>query len=150
MPSTISAAMERSTSLRPPRPTRCVPHAPLPIETSDLPSSPESDDVRYPTSLATPPVESICADYLKNELVHLDFQRKLDALVTAPTNGVSALSYLGQPFTAPPKGVRPQDVPFLRFFCRRLVLTFPLPASAPKLLPDKVQCFLASLLSRNL
>ena len=105
------------------------------METSDLPSSPESDDVRYPTSLATPPVESICADYLKNELVHLDLQTKLDALVTAPTDGVSPFFYLGQAFSPPPKDVRPQDVPFLRFFFCRFVLTFPLLASAPKFLP---------------
>ena len=107
--------------------------------------------MRYPTSLATPPVESICADYLKNELVHLDLQTKLDALVTAPTDGVSPFFYLSQAFSPPPKDVRPQDVPFLRFFFRRFVLSFPFLASAPKdFFPDKVQPFLASLLSRNL
>ena len=154
----MSAAMERSSSLRPPRPTRSVPDAPLPIQTSDLPSSPESDDVRFATPLASPLVESpvhedapahpqptdpqtsssatasssdtsaltpIRAHYLKKELVHLEFQRELDALVTAPTNGVSPFSYLGQPFTPPPKGAPPQDLPFLRFFFRRFVLSFP-------------------------
>ena len=180
----MSAAMERSSSLRPPRPTRSVPDAPLPIQTSDLPSSPESDDVRFATPLASPLVESpvhedapahpqptdpqtsssatasssdtsaltpIRAHYLKKELVHLEFQRELDALVTAPTNGVSPFSYLGQPFTPPPKGAPPQDLPFLRFFFRRFVLSFPFLASAPKdFFPDKVQPFLASLLSRNL
>ncbi|RDX55630.1 hypothetical protein OH76DRAFT_1525271 [Lentinus brumalis] len=175
--------MERSSSLRPPRPTRSVPNAPPPILT-DILASPESEDVHFATPLASPLVQSpaqedgpahpqsphlqtsasasasssdasaltpIRAHYLKKELIHLEFQRELDALVQAPTDNVSPFSYLGHPFTPPPKGAPPQDLPFLRYFFRRFVLSFPFLASAPKdFFPDKVQPFLASLLSRNL
>ncbi|KAI0750865.1 hypothetical protein C8Q80DRAFT_1268175 [Daedaleopsis nitida] len=171
--------MQRSNSLRPPRPTRSVPDAPFPLRT-DLPSSPDSDDVRFSTPLASPLVDSpvqddppsdpqpasaestdatsssssltpIRAHYLKKELIHLEFQRELAALVTAPSNNVSPFSYLGQPFSPPPKDAPPVDLPFLRFFFRRFVLSFPFLASAPKdFFPDKVQPFLASLLARNL
>ncbi|KAH9943424.1 uncharacterized protein BXZ73DRAFT_97466 [Epithele typhae] len=61
------------------------------------------------------------AHYLKKELIHLEFRRELDALVTAPTNNISTFSYLGKPFT-----------------------------HHRKMRPISTSPFLASLLSRNL
>ena len=100
---------------------------------------------------STHELTAIRAHYLKKELIHLEFQRELGALVTAPTNNVSTFSYLGHPFTLPPKDAPPLDLPFLRFVFRKFVLSFPFLASAPKdFFPEKVQPFLGSLLSRNL
>ncbi|KAI0832435.1 hypothetical protein BC628DRAFT_1440558 [Trametes gibbosa] len=177
--------MERAPSLRPPKPSRSVPELPIPLPSdTPLPPSPDSDDARFATPLASPLVSSpvaehppelprtqsapspspdpdsatdfttltpIRAHYLKKELVRLQFQRELDALVAAPTNNVSTFSYLGSPFTPPPKDAPHLDLPFLRYFFRHFVLTFPFLQSAPKdFFPDKVQPFLASLLTRNL
>ncbi|KAI9000998.1 hypothetical protein BD414DRAFT_543072 [Trametes punicea] len=162
--------MERSPSFRPPKPSRSVPEVPPPPPSDTLPS-PQSDDAHFATPLASPLTHSpstttlrtcqihqdfttltpIRAHYLKKELVRLQFQRELDALVTAPTNNVSTFSYLGSPFTPPPKDAPHLDLPFLRFFFRHFVLTFPFLEAAPKdFFPDKVQPFLASLLTRNL
>ncbi|KAI0352942.1 hypothetical protein OH77DRAFT_1558589 [Trametes cingulata] len=175
--------MERTPSLRPPRPSRSVPDVPLPPSRSDSLVSAASENDHFATPLASPLVESpvnehppqlsqagpsatsdasasnadvttltpIRAHYLKKELIRLQFERELDALVTAPTNNVSTFSYLGSPFTPPPKDAPHLDLPFLRYFFRRFVLTFPFLESAPKdFFPDKVQPFLASLLARNL
>jgi len=58
---------------------------------------------------------------------------------------------LGPPFSPPPKDAPKIDLPFTRYLFRQFVLTFPFLASAPKnFFPDKVQPFVASLLSRNL
>lgn len=180
--------MERSSTLRPPKPSRSVPDLPPPSP-SDTHSPPDSDDGIFATPPASPLVISdktlaasplsehppelpnsrsdaalpsdpgpdfttltpIRAHYLKKELIRLQFTRELDALVTAPTNNVSTFSYLGSPFTPPPKDAPPLDLPFLRYFFRHFVLTFPFLESAPKdFFPDKVQPFLASLLTRNL
>ena len=91
------------------------------------------------------------AHYLKKELVHLQFRQELTALTTVPTNNISTFSYLGPPFTPPPKDGPRLDLPFLRFVFRQFVLSFPFLAAAPKdFFPDKLQPFMASLLLRNL
>ena len=118
-----------------------------PVSASGLPATNAPSSAQDDSAELTP----VRAHYLKKELVHLEFRRELDALVTAPTNNVSTFSYLGHPFTPPPKDAPHLDLPFLRFVFRRFVLSFPFLAAAPKdFFPDKVQPFLASLLTRNL
>lgn len=91
------------------------------------------------------------AHYLKKELIQLQFRREFRALLDAPSNNVSTFSYLGPPFTPPPKDGPRLDLPFLRYIFRQFVLSFPFLAAAPKnFFPEKLQPFLASLLSRNL
>lgn len=89
----------------------------------------------------------IRAHYLKKSLIQLQFSREIQAI----TSSASTLSYLGTPFSPPPKDPPIIDLPFLRYLFRQFVLTFPLLASAPKdFFPNKVQPFISSLLSRNL
>src|SRR6266404_3470252 len=89
----------------------------------------------------------IRAHYLKKSLIQLQFSREIQAI----TANASTLPYLGPPFSRPPKDAPILDLPFLRYFFRQFVLTFPFLASAPKdFFPDKVQPFISSLLSRNL
>lgn len=89
----------------------------------------------------------IRAHYLKKSLIQLQFSREIQAI----TSNASTLSYLGTPFSPPPKDAPFLDLPFLRYLFRQFVLTFPFLASAPKdFFPDKVQPFISSLLSRNL
>jgi hypothetical protein len=91
------------------------------------------------------------AHYLKKSLIQLQFSRELDLITTSYPNNLSTLSYLGHPFTPPPKHAPPLDLPLLRFIFRQFVLTFPFMAAAPKdFYSDKLQPFMASLLSRNL
>lgn len=93
------------------------------------------------------------AHYLKKSLISLQFQKELAAITTThpafPT--LSPMSYLGSPFTPPPKGAPRMEMPFLRFLFRQFVLSFPFVASAPKdFFPQKLQPFIGSLLARNL
>lgn len=91
------------------------------------------------------------AHYLKKELVSLQFRRELRALTTIPSNNISTFSYLGPPFTPPPKDGPRLDLPFLRYMFRNFVLSFPFLAAAPRdFFPEKLQPFMANLLSRNL
>jgi hypothetical protein len=94
----------------------------------------------------------IRAHYLKKSLIQLQFSREIQAITsTANNSSASTLSYLGPPFSSPPKGAPTLDLPFLRYLFRQFVLTFPFLASAQKdFFPDKVQPFISSLLSRNL
>lgn len=171
--------MQRSLSGRPPRPSRKIPdlppsspcdaqahdtevdtpdseaqefhtapnspeHAPPPSATSDQTSS---DAVPNKDLELTP----IRAHYLKKQLVALQFHYEFNTLISAPTNNVSTFSYLGPPFSPLPKDAPALDLPLTRYFFRKFILTFPFLASAPRdFFPDKVQPFLASLLSRNL
>jgi hypothetical protein len=89
----------------------------------------------------------IRAHYLKKSLIQLQFSREIQAI----TSNASTLSYLGTPFSPPPKDAPIIDLPFLRYLFRQFVLTFPFLASAPKdFFPDKVQPFISSVISRNL
>lgn len=168
--------MESTSSLLPPRPTRVLPALPPSIDT-DQPSDPESDPGLFSTPLASPveahpaelssgdtPPETkelpgpdyttlspIRAHYLKKQLISLQFHHELDTLIAAPTNNVSTFSYLGPPFSPPPKDAPRLDLPLLRYFFRKFVLSFPFLAAAPRdFFPDKLQPFMVSVLSRNL
>lgn len=94
----------------------------------------------------------IRAHYLKKTLIALQFANELSGLTqVSPNPAVSPLSYLGPPFTPPPKDATMMDFPFMRFMFRQFVLTFPFLASAPKdFFSHKVQPFISSVLSRNL
>lgn len=139
------------TSPRPRRPTRGLPPAPLVIGDEDqvpLTSSPISEEkpVESPKDL-TP----LRAHYLKKTLIQLQFYRELDAITTSAPNNTSTFSYLGPPFSPPPRDAPPLDLPFLRFMFRQFVLTFPFMSAAPKdFYSEKLQPFMASVLSRNL
>lgn len=92
------------------------------------------------------------AHYLKKTLISLQFAEELKTITTQPSNSsVSTLSYLGAPFTPLPRDVPQHDLPFLRFMFRQFALTFPFLAAAPKdFFPNKLQPFIASVVSRNL
>ncbi|KIY49231.1 hypothetical protein FISHEDRAFT_29912, partial [Fistulina hepatica ATCC 64428] len=91
------------------------------------------------------------AHYLKKALVQLAIHNELDAITTAAPNNTSTFSYLGPPFSPPPKDAPSLDLPFLRYIFRQFVLTFPFMAAAPKdFYSDKLQPFMASVLSRNI
>ncbi|EIM88426.1 uncharacterized protein STEHIDRAFT_95601 [Stereum hirsutum FP-91666 SS1] len=120
-----------------------TPTAPI-IEPVSSPAQSESEP--DPTTL-TP----IRAHYLKKTLIQLQFQRELEGIASTPSPNISTLSYLGPPFTPPPKDGPIIELPFLRYFFRQFVLTFPFLAGAPKdFFPEKVQPFVASLVARNL
>lgn len=83
--------------------------------------------------------------YLKKALVQLQIRNELKQLQRP-----DALSFLGAPFTPPTNGKR-IDLPFLRYFLRRFVLTFPFLRIAPaNFFPDKVQVFAERFFARNL
>ncbi|KAF8655309.1 hypothetical protein AX16_003206 [Volvariella volvacea WC 439] len=114
--------------------------SPPPLSSSPEPHQDDSDTRLTPQR----------AHYLKKYLIQLQFRRELDAIVSNTTN-VSPLSYLGPPFSPPPKHAPHVDLPLLRYIFRQFVLTFPFMAAAPKdFYSDKLQPFVASILSRNL
>jgi len=94
----------------------------------------------------------IRAHYLKKTLISLQFSKELEGLTTvSPNPAISPFSYLGLPFTPPPKDAPLLDFPFMRFIFRQFILSFPFLAAAPKdFFPQKVQPFISSVLSRNL
>ncbi|CCA75758.1 hypothetical protein PIIN_09748 [Serendipita indica DSM 11827] len=109
------------------------------------------NNITQPNDLIT--LTPLRAHYLKKSLVTLQFSKELlgftDMDPSIPT--LSPLSYLGPPFTPPPRNAARHDVPFLRFMFRQFVLTFPFITSAPKdFFPSKVQPFVGSLMARNL
>lgn len=91
------------------------------------------------------------AHYLKKALVQLQFSRELDLITSEGPENVSTLSYLGSPFTPPPKDAPQLDLPFLRYIFRQFVLTFPFMAAAPKdFYSQKLQPFVNAVLARNI
>lgn len=91
------------------------------------------------------------AHYLKKSLIQLQLNQEIEAILNAAPSNESTLSHLGPPFSPPPKGSSPLDLPFLRYIFRQFVLTFPFMAAAPKdFYSEKLQPFVASMLSRNL
>lgn len=126
---------------------------------SEVPPTPAVNDHGLESSgaaLASPDETTLTplrAHYLKKSLVTLQFSKELLGFTEMdpawPT--LSPLSYLGRPFTPPPKGAPRLEVPFLKFMFRQFVLTFPFISSAPKdFFPLKAQPFVSSLVSRNL
>ena len=108
-------------------------------------------------SAAMPPSPSegdltpLRAHYLKKSLVQLQFAREFAFLTSPGPDNVSTLSYLGSPFSPPPKDAPPVDLPFLCYIFRQFVLTFPFMAAAPKdFYSQKLQPFVAAVVSRNL
>jgi|ERR1700722_2234005 len=134
--------------------TTTLPPSNIVVPNNDYPDLDQSHQVEQPShsrrnedSVLTP----LRAHYLKKSLIQLQFNREVDAITTASLHNISAFSYLGHPFTPPPKDAPPLDLPFLRYIFRQYVLTFPFMAAAPKgFYSDKLQPFLASVLSRNL
>ena len=91
------------------------------------------------------------AHYLKKSLIQLQFAREFLLITTQGPPNVSTLSYLGSPFSPPPKDAPPVDLPFLRYIFRQFILTFPFMAAAPKnFYSQKLQPFVAAVVSRNL
>lgn len=110
-------------------------------------SSKDSVTTEDPSTDLTP----LRAHYLKKSLVQLQFSRELDLITTEAPGNVSTLSYLGLPFSPPPKDAPFLDLPFLRYIFRQFVLTFPFMAAAPKdFYSQKLQPFAAAVLARNI
>ncbi|TFK55731.1 hypothetical protein OE88DRAFT_1652180 [Heliocybe sulcata] len=144
---------------RPRRPTREAPKPPASVDVDGAPEEPEANAplVSSPTlesdnSLGElVPLTPLRAHYLKKSLIQLQFRQELDALTTSAPNNISTFSYLGPPFKPPPKDAPYLDLPFMRYIFRQYVLTFPFLKEAPKdFFPEKLQPFMASVLSRNL
>ncbi|KAJ7781216.1 hypothetical protein B0H16DRAFT_1658847 [Mycena metata] len=109
--------------------------------------------LQFPPSTAPASIDltPLRAHYLKKSLIQLQFNHELDAITTPTSTNVSSFSYLGPPFSPPPKDAPALDLPFLRYMFRQFVLTFPFMAAAPKdFYSDKLQPFMASVLARNI
>ncbi|PPQ77762.1 hypothetical protein CVT25_011197 [Psilocybe cyanescens] len=113
--------------------------------------APLEDDDSTATTTNKSDLTPLRAHYLKKALVQLQFARELDLISTEGPPNVSTLSYLGPPFTPPPKDTSPLDLPFLRYIFRQFVLTFPFMAAAPKdFYSLKLQPFVGAVLARNI
>lgn len=150
------------TSTKPRAPTRSLPPPPLEIPEEHNEEAINGDCSQAKDEIIESPVDftearqkeltPLRAHYLKKSLVTLEFHHELDVLLAAPAApNVSSLSYLGSPFSPPPKGAPAIELPFLKFAFRQFVLTFPFLAGAPKnFFPDKLQPFISSLQSRHI
>lgn len=150
-----------SSQRRPRRPTRDLPPEPPPANDansaqitgaaseSPIVDEPEQDDA---TSESARKLTPIRAHYLKKTLIALQVNREVEAITTAPSvPNLSTLSYLGPPFSSPPRDAPSLDLPILRYIFRQFFLSFPFLSTAPKnFYAEKLQPFIASVLSRNL
>jgi PX-associated len=141
----------------PKKPTRALPSVPVEAEEQETlavdVSSTIASDANSPQTVTEATLTPIRAHYLKKTLITLQFRQELAALVNPPSSApnLSPFSYLGPPFSPPPKSSPPLDLPFTRFMFRNFVLSFPFLAGAPKdFFPSKLQPFITSLLSRNI
>ncbi|KAF8974540.1 hypothetical protein BDZ97DRAFT_1646831 [Flammula alnicola] len=124
--------------------------SPVPPPSLDSPDSQQHDNDE-PESDNSSDLTPLRAHYLKKYLVQLQFTRELDLITTEGPENVSTLSYLGPPFTPPPKNTPPLDLPFLRYIFRQFVLTFPFMAAAPKdFYSQKLQPFVNAVVARNI
>ena len=123
---------------------------PPPLPSKDTHSGQEHDEQAQETPHNAYELTPLRAHYLKKQLVQLQFHRELNAITSIPRNNVSPFSYLGPPFSPPPRDGPRLDLPFLRYMFRHFVITFPFLQAAPKgFFADKLQPFMASLMSRN-
>ncbi|KAG5652462.1 hypothetical protein H0H81_004958 [Sphagnurus paluster] len=151
--------------VRPQRPSRSIPPLPPLVTGSDEPLIDDEQDEQEQqfqssveeTPTAQDPLHAtdltpIRAHYLKKSLVQLQFRHEIDAITTHSPTSTNTLSFLGPPFSAPPRDANPfLDLPLLRYIFRQFVLTFPFMAAAPKdFYSEKLQPFVASALSKNL
>ena len=115
-------------------------------DTSSLNNNVENEEILEST--LTP----LRAHYLKKTLVSLQLRHELELITTpSPNPAVSTLSYLGSPFSLPPRDAPFLDLPFVRYMFRQFIITFPFLHGAPRdFFPQKLQPFIASVLSRNL
>lgn len=142
---TSPQASSLTSKHRPRRPTRQIPS--VPKSTDDDPV----DHVQVPSEEHYLALTPLRAHYLKKSLIQLQFHKELNHITNAPDDGGSTLAYLGAPFTPPPTGAQPLDLPFLKYIFRQFVLTFPLLAAADKsFYPNKLQVFVASALAKNI
>ncbi|KAF5370136.1 hypothetical protein D9758_001026 [Tetrapyrgos nigripes] len=148
-----SSSATTPSAPRPRRPTRRVPLPPSDAlgDDNEVPRSEsplDIEDSQVPSDQLLTPIR---AHYLKKYLIQLQFEYELDAVTTSSPYNVSTLSYLGPPFSPPPKEAPPIDLPFLHYIFRQFILTFPFMASAPRdFYSDKLQPFTTAMLSRNL
>lgn len=165
----MSESSPTTTSPPPRRPTRSIPPAPLSLDDSPVldapvisssptsetaptaaPGAPDADANDDGAARSDADLTPLRAHYLKKSLISAAFHRELDAITTQAPN-TSTFSYLGPPFSPPPKDAPALDLPLLRYMFRQFILTFPFMAAAPKdFYSDKLQPFMASVLSRNL
>jgi hypothetical protein len=109
-----------------------------------------NDSVQEKTPTDACELTPLRAHYLKKQLVQLQFHQELMNITSVPRNNISPFSYLGPPFSLPPKDGPRLDLPFLRFMFRQFIMTFPFLQAAPKnFFAEKLQPFMGSLMSRN-
>ncbi|KAG5221821.1 px domain-containing protein [Salix suchowensis] len=83
------------------------------------------------------------AHYLKKSLIQLQLNQEIEAILNAAPNNESTLSHLGPPFSPPRKAHH-------RLICLPSIYISPVRLDIPDFYSEKLQPFVASMLSRNL